>query len=81
MLRHSGSSLGGGGPSATSSAASAGSNFFSPSYDESYGSSASRYGSAQQGSNIQAIMAALTRSGAQPAARDESSGGGAGSFL
>uniref|UniRef100_A0A7E4VDX3 DUF148 domain-containing protein n=1 Tax=Panagrellus redivivus TaxID=6233 RepID=A0A7E4VDX3_PANRE len=60
-----GSSFGGGGNSGASSGPSV-TDIFSPSTEE-YGGKNSRFGNSEQGSNIQNIIATLTRGGAQPA--------------
>ncbi|KAI1718792.1 hypothetical protein DdX_05900 [Ditylenchus destructor] len=61
------------GSSIGSSGSSSPSSIFSPTY-EGYGESSSRYGSAKQGSNIEAIVDALSRSGAKRAEPEAESG-------
>jgi len=56
------------------------SSIFSPTYEE-YGGTASRYGSPKQGSNIEAIVDALSRTGAKRAEPSEFDGNNPGSFL
>lgn len=72
----SGSSLSGAGSSSPSAAS-----IFQPSYGEEYGEPRARFGGAQQGSNIDAIVQALSRSGAKRAAPEPESGLNAGSLL
>jgi len=51
------------------------SSIFSPSYGEDYGGSRSRFGSPKQGSNIEAIVDALSRRGVKRAEPSEGDGG------
>uniref|UniRef100_A0A915EGC3 BED-type domain-containing protein n=1 Tax=Ditylenchus dipsaci TaxID=166011 RepID=A0A915EGC3_9BILA len=59
-----------------SSGSSSSPNFFSPNNEE-YGAGSSRYGGAKQGSNIEAIVDALSRSGAKRAEPAEAEAGAA----
>uniref|UniRef100_A0A915EEB5 BED-type domain-containing protein n=1 Tax=Ditylenchus dipsaci TaxID=166011 RepID=A0A915EEB5_9BILA len=64
------------GSSIGSSGSSSSPNFFSPNNEE-YGAGSSRYGGAKQGSNIEAIVDALSRSGAKRAEPAEAEAGAA----
>ncbi|KAI6191528.1 hypothetical protein M3Y97_00237900 [Aphelenchoides bicaudatus] len=72
-----GSSLSG--PSGSSGSSST-SSIFQPNFDE-YGGKQSRYGSTKQGSNIEAIVDALSKSGVKRAVPEDTGGLNAGSFL